>query len=75
MQRRQVVCQDEFGLSDRCDQTTRPTEVQACNTGACPAWNTGVWSEVITKQIIIPYGLLKFYLRVYCIGSFTYQIY
>ncbi|CAC5409850.1 A disintegrin and metalloproteinase with thrombospondin motifs 4 [Mytilus coruscus] len=45
MQRRQVVCQDEFGLSDRCDQTTRPAELQACNTGACPAWNTGVWSE------------------------------
>ena len=50
MQRRQVVCQDEFGLSDSCGQNNRPDEVQSCNTGACPAWYTGIWTEVCQKM-------------------------
>ncbi|XP_021356963.1 A disintegrin and metalloproteinase with thrombospondin motifs 9-like [Mizuhopecten yessoensis] len=43
--RRQVVCQDELGASDKCDLKQKPDEIERCQTKACGTWNTGMWSQ------------------------------
>ncbi|XP_046582334.1 A disintegrin and metalloproteinase with thrombospondin motifs 9-like [Haliotis rubra] len=44
-QGRLVVCQDENGPSDSCDERVKPDERKICNSGPCPSWNQGQWAE------------------------------
>lgn len=46
-QRRVVVCQDENGYpANSCDESTQPIEQRSCESGPCPQWFYGSWSEV-----------------------------
>lgn len=40
---RTVQCSN---TSSRCDPKTMPTTMESCNTGPCPQWNVGSWSQV-----------------------------
>ncbi|XP_041349612.1 A disintegrin and metalloproteinase with thrombospondin motifs 9-like [Gigantopelta aegis] len=44
-QRRLVVCQDERGQSEACDMSQKPREVRDCDSGYCPKWVHGDWTE------------------------------
>ncbi|XP_039206112.1 A disintegrin and metalloproteinase with thrombospondin motifs 9 isoform X3 [Crotalus tigris] len=45
-QRRVVVCQDENGYAaDNCDARMKPDELRSCESGPCPQWAYGSWSE------------------------------
>uniref|UniRef100_A0A8C1KEG7 ADAM metallopeptidase with thrombospondin type 1 motif, 9 n=1 Tax=Cyprinus carpio TaxID=7962 RepID=A0A8C1KEG7_CYPCA len=45
-QRRAVVCQDENGHpANSCDESTQPIEQRSCESGPCPQWFYGSWSE------------------------------
>ncbi|XP_037388444.1 A disintegrin and metalloproteinase with thrombospondin motifs 9 [Pygocentrus nattereri] len=45
-QRRVVVCQDENGYpANNCDESIQPIEQRSCESGPCPQWVYGSWSE------------------------------
>ncbi|XP_025025937.1 A disintegrin and metalloproteinase with thrombospondin motifs 9 isoform X3 [Python bivittatus] len=45
-QRRAVVCQDENGYTAAyCDARMKPDEQRSCESGPCPQWAYGSWSE------------------------------
>lgn len=45
-QRRVVVCQDENGYpASSCDESIQPIEQRSCESGSCPQWFYGSWSE------------------------------
>ncbi|XP_060766580.1 A disintegrin and metalloproteinase with thrombospondin motifs 9-like isoform X3 [Neoarius graeffei] len=45
-QRRAVVCQDENGYpANSCDESVRPVEQRACESGPCPQWVYGEWGK------------------------------
>ncbi|MED6257679.1 hypothetical protein ATANTOWER_029546, partial [Ataeniobius toweri] len=45
-QRRVVVCQDENGYpANSCEDRSRPSEQQSCESGQCPQWVYGNWGE------------------------------
>ncbi|KAK6176237.1 hypothetical protein SNE40_014557 [Patella caerulea] len=44
-QRRQVVCRDENGASEDCDETVRPDEIKNCKGVKCPSWQYEDWSK------------------------------
>ncbi|TRZ01016.1 hypothetical protein DNTS_018527 [Danionella cerebrum] len=45
-QRRVVVCQDENGYpASSCDESLQPLEQRSCESGPCPQWFYGSWSE------------------------------
>ena len=43
LQTRTVKCSE--GL-DKCDPKTKPDISANCNTGSCPQWSVGLWSQV-----------------------------
>ncbi|XP_060563969.1 A disintegrin and metalloproteinase with thrombospondin motifs 9-like isoform X2 [Ruditapes philippinarum] len=44
-QRRQVLCHDEKGPSEKCSEDQKPESKQSCDAGACPKWAKGEWSQ------------------------------
>ena len=65
-QLRSVVCKQTYTqtltttvASDRCDQSTRPNNVQDCKVQSCAAWKAGEWGEVSIGKQLVGIGLLQ----------------